>query len=149
MNPVTTTNYMALHPGKDYGYDRLMEAVRYTPHLVRQMINSESDLLHCKNYSGETVMHWFVVENDIEIVELLSSCGGMVSDYALAEACGMGHVDMVYLLLGIGVIPDLSFCKTLIKLNSGMPRKTLIKLRRAFNRYGYRLEWPLAGKMQF
>lgn len=143
------SNYMAEHPGKDYGYDRLMEAVRYTPHLVRQMIHREPELLHCKNYSGETVMHWFVVENDIEVVELLSSCGGTVSDYALAEACSLGHVDMIYLLLGIGVIPDMASCKTLIKLNTNMPRKTLIKFRRAFSRYGYELGWPLSEKLPF
>ncbi|MFZ6733451.1 ankyrin repeat domain-containing protein [Undibacterium sp. Ji42W] len=143
------SNYIAGHPGKDYGYDRLMEAVYYTPHSVRQMINCEPELLNCKNYSGETVMHWFVVENDIEIVELLSSCGGMVSSYALTEACSLGYVDMVYLLLGIGIVPDMTSCRVQINLGSNMPRKTLIKLRRAFNRYGYKLDWPLAEKPAF
>ncbi|MFZ6770232.1 hypothetical protein ACO0LM_24530 [Undibacterium sp. Di26W] len=121
----------------DYGFDRLMEAVRYAPHTVAGLVNAEPELLTCKNLINETVMHWFVVENDIEKVELLSACGGQVSEYALTQACSLGHVDMVYLLLGTGVIPDVNSCRIGLKLNPALPRKTVIKMRRALHRYGY------------
>jgi ankyrin repeat protein len=130
---------MSGNEGKEYGYDRLMEAVRFQPHTVPQLLRDEPELLKCKNYSGETVMHWFVVENDVAIVELLCSCGGEVTNYALTEACSLGHVDMVYLLLGIGIVPDIESCRNQIKL-ANVPRKTRIKLKRAFHRYGYALE---------
>ncbi len=124
--------------GKDYGYDRLYEAVVYKRHTVRELLAAGPELLKCINYSGETVMHWFVVENDVEVVELLSACGGQVTDYAITEACSLGHVDMVYLLMGIGVVPNISSCRSQVELGK-VPRRTVIKLKRAFNRYGYQL----------
>jgi ankyrin repeat protein len=135
---------MVEHKSMDYGYHRLMEAAVFWPHTVPQLIKEEPELLQCKNYSGETVMHWFVVENNTELVELLCSCGGQVSDYALTEACSLGHVDMVYLLLGIGVTPNIESCLNNIKLGH-VPRKTVAKLKRAFNRYGYNLAVQLSA----
>jgi hypothetical protein len=123
---------------KEYGYDRLYEAVVYTPHLVKRMLRDEPELLKCTNHAGETVMHWFVVENDLKIVELLHECGGDVEDYALVQACILGLVDMVYLLLRIGVVPVISSCRVNIGLGK-LPRKTLIKLKQAFHRFGYNL----------
>ena len=126
------------HEGKEYGFERLFEAVVYKPHTVAVLVREEPELLTCTNYVGETVMHWFVVENNLEIVELLHTCGGSVSDYALSEACSLGHVDMVYLLLRIGIIPDITSCRTNIELGK-LSRNKLVKLKQAFHRYGYKL----------
>ena len=126
------------HENKEYGYERLFEAVRYKPHSVPDLIREEPGLLNCKNYSGETVMHWFVVENNIEIVTLLFECGGTVSSYALTEACSLGLVDMVYLLLKMEVVPDLQSCRCQIKLGD-VPKATTLKLKQAFHRFGYEL----------
>ncbi len=68
----------------------------------------------------------------------------MISGYAITEACGLGHVDMVYLLLGIGVTPDTEPCLNNIKLEH-IPRKAVAKLQRAFNRYGYNLAVQLSA----
>lgn len=129
---------MTGHEGKEYEYERLMEAVRYSPHTVASLVAAEPELLHATNYSGETVMHWFVVENDLQAVELLYSCGGQVSDYALTQACSLGSVDMVYLLLKNNVVPQLDCCRNQIELGE-VQRKTRVKLKQAFHRYGYKL----------
>ena len=129
---------MTGHECKEYGYDRLYQAVLYQPHTVAQMIRDDPELLKSRNYSGETVMEWFAVENNLEIVELLQSCGGEYSDYALAEACCLGHVDMVYLFLRMGVVPDIARCRNMIRLGE-VPRNVFVKLEQAFHRYGYNL----------
>ncbi len=122
---------------KDYGFDRLYQAVLYQPHTVAQMLREESALLKCQNYSGETVLEWFAVENNLEIITLLKDCGAEYSDYALAEACCSGHVEMVYLLLGMGVVPDIAWCWDAIR-RADVPRKTFVKIKRAFHRHGYK-----------
>ena len=129
---------MTGHEGKDYGYERLMEAVLYKPHTVPELISNEPSLLNAKNYSGETVLHWFVVENNLDIVEMLFGCGGRVDEYALTEACSLGHVDMVYLLLKNNVVPDVESCQNQMEQGE-VPRKTKLKIKQAFHRYGYEL----------
>jgi ankyrin repeat protein len=86
----------------DCDFYRLFDAMMFEPSKAKAMICDEPSLVGATNRSNETVIHWFVVENDIEKVKFLHECGAPIDSHALTEACSLGYLDMCELLLCYG-----------------------------------------------
>lgn len=119
-------------------FDRLFDAFLDGEDKVRAMIADNPQLLRATNYSDETVIHWFIVENDIEKVKLLYACGAEINPYALVEALSLGYETMCELLLCFGVKPNIDSCMREV-LNPRLSRKLRHRLRTMFKAYGYPL----------
>lgn len=125
------------HEGKSYGFDRLFEAVQLQPESVPEMIKEEPELLACENYAGETVLQFFSMEGEFEIVKLLLSCGAYPDDWSVSFACEFAHIDTIILLFEAGGTPN-QFSKNrfLCYQPSNFKKKQMKKL---FDSYGF--EW--------
>ena len=116
----------------------LRDAVYHEPWKVKSLITDNPAMLEATNLSAETVIHWMIVENEIDHVRLLFECGADIPSYAIAEACSLGSLDMVDLLLCFGAKPDVNSCRVNLRLGN-LGRKTTVRMREVFRRHGYPL----------
>ena len=76
------------------------------------MLSAEPDLIRGHLPNDETVLHYLVVENNLDAVQWLISRGASVnathdeSETPLADATGLDHPEMVKLLLSHGADPN-------------------------------------------
>lgn len=127
------------HEGKEYGFDRLFEAVIFTPQNVPAMVRDEPELLLCTNYAGETVLQYFAMEGINEIIELLLSCGAQADEWSVYFACGLAHEETIGILLAAGAIPDCESCARELVRWSVSPRKRR-RIKGVFHCYGFELD---------
>ncbi|ARU29560.1 ankyrin repeat domain-containing protein [Cellvibrio sp. PSBB006] len=126
------------HKWKEYGFDRLFDAVLFSPELVPTMIKDEPELLKCENYAGETVLQFFSLEGKLDIVDLLLQCGAVADEWSIYFASEMGHLDVILMLFESGGVPNVRACKNAFMRSN--PKKFKAKqMRKLFNSYGY--EW--------
>lgn len=127
------------HERKEYGFDRLFEAVRYFPENVPLMLKEDPSLINCENYAGETVLQYFSMEGRDDIVELLLSCGARADEWSVYFACGPGHESTIDILLAAGARPNCQSCAREMKM-WGVTKKKMVKIKSIFNIYGHELE---------
>ena len=127
------------HEGKDYGFERLFEAVQFFPQNVPLMIREEPALLECTNYAGETVLQYFSMEGVNEVVELLLSCGAQADEWSVYFACGPGHARTIDILLSAGAQPDCTSCAREI-VSWGVSRVKRLSIKRVFHHHGFDLQ---------
>ncbi|RDH41262.1 ankyrin repeat domain-containing protein [Zooshikella ganghwensis] len=114
---------MSGHVDKEYGFDRLFEAVVYFPEKVHAIVKEDPDIVFCENYAGETVLQFFSMEGRDDIVGLLLDMGARADEWAVYFACGPAHVSTVAILLAAGAEPDCEACSR--ELTAwGVPRKS-------------------------
>ncbi|MCG7939702.1 MAG: ankyrin repeat domain-containing protein [Candidatus Thiodiazotropha lotti] len=127
---------MIEHEGKEYGFERLFEAVRYSPEKLPEIVRDNIAVLECANYAGETVLQFFSMEGDTEKVKLLLENGAQADEWSVYFAAGFGHVDTILLLLEYGAIPDIEACKEIFLLSKPSKSKR-IEVRKLFAAYDY------------
>ena len=95
----------------DILFYKLREATLQGFDKTAQFLIQEPSAIHAQNSTGETVFHWFVIENEIEIISWLRAHGAEIDnktncgDTPLLEAASLGYLDMCQYLLSIGADP--------------------------------------------
>ena len=126
------------HEFKEYGFDRLFEAVVYFPEKVPTIVKSDPDIVFCENYAGETVLQYFSMEGRDDIVELLLDSGARTDEWAVYFACGPANISTVAILLAAGAEPNCDACSSEL-IAWDVSRKKKIQMRRLFHNYGFDL----------
>lgn len=127
------------HEGKQYGFDRLFDAVQFFPEKVPAMIKNDPSILECRSYAGETVLNWFSMEGNEVIVELLLACGAYPDEISLCYALEHGHIEVVSLLMASGCEPvEFDLVRDFRSAKLSKSKKALLK--RIFHSYGYKIE---------
>ena len=119
----------------------LLDAVRNEPHKVEAIVRSNREILNATNGIGENVLRWFAVENGMEEVSMLRSMGSPIQSAALSEAVGLGHTQMVGMLLELGAEPNLASCRSELnsKFNNLTSRQKNI-ISNHFKDYGFEID---------
>lgn len=132
--------YDELVSGREEDFFFLLDAVVNEPHKVPAIVAADRELLRVTNYSGENVLHWLAVENQVEGISLLRSLGSPISSFAFIETVEMGHAETAILLLELGVEVELSYCERALEKNPfNISTKKIRLLKSYLNQFGYKL----------
>lgn len=98
-------------PEMDPDFLDLRDAVVAGLDRAEALLAERPRAMHARSLVGETVFHWMVVENEIEIARWLLDRGADIDnrtrfgDTPLSEAASLGHLEMCTMLLDRGANP--------------------------------------------
>lgn len=98
-------------PEMDQDFLDLRDAVVAGFECAETLLAERPRALHARSRVGETVFHWMVVENEIEIARWLLGRGADIDnrtrfgDTPLSEAASLGHLEICTMLLDRGADP--------------------------------------------
>ena len=97
----------------DSKFYALRDALIEDVDIAQKYLDANPDALESRDGMGETALHWFAVEDDLEIVAWLRSKGATVNNRTefdetpLSEAASLGHEEMCRYLLSVGGDPTI------------------------------------------